>query len=299
MATDYCLATLALGKQYRLHAQLLALDVLEFGLGVPLVVLTDDVRSFDGLEGVKALAHRQDGLMHCFHDKRIVVRRALEHADAVVFMDADCRFLAPPGEALGEQLRPGLQAVNRLPILEKFAQEEEAEAAGRMPKRFNSARRRRGIVERAAARIGVDLQDVQWVEEMVFAVTRDGGREKAFLDTWDALAPYVQLRGYSYGEGESMGMAAERAGWKPAPLDGALAWAFKDYYAMRRIGAGDAVDPRLRRLLWQRKRIAGELAPRGLGRLVFRGRKMASAALRAPGMWLRGPRLRGPDGGPS
>ena len=72
---DFCFATLALGKKYRVLALLLAEDLEKYSPNTSFVILTDNPREFSGRSNVLAFKHRQQGVK-CWHDKRFVLAKA-------------------------------------------------------------------------------------------------------------------------------------------------------------------------------------------------------------------------------
>jgi hypothetical protein len=209
-----CFCTLAVHAPYRRRARLLCADVAP----TPFVVLTDEPGDFADLP-VKAIPHTPTGPMAvdyrerpeltgggraatAYHDKRFVLRAALEDFDTAIFVDADSRM--DPLPPLGV-FPPGLAVRPAEP--ETIAAHLQAWGAGRLPAFEELARRLFGGVE--------VLQSAVWCYETCYAVTRDG-REPRFFDAWDLAAEYLHGRGLYSGEGGVMGLAAAYAGW---PVD--------------------------------------------------------------------------------
>ena len=209
-----CFCTLAIHDPYRRRARLLCGDAAP----APFVVLTDAPGDFADLP-VRAVRHAPTGPMAidylrrpdltgggrgaaAYHDKRFVLRAALEEFDTAIFVDADSRMEAPP--ALGV-FPPGLAVRPAAP--ESIASHLEAWGPGRLPVFEELARRLLGDVS--------VLQRAIWCGETCYAVTRDG-RDSRFFAAWDFAAEYLQDRGVYSGEGGVMGLAAACAGW---PVD--------------------------------------------------------------------------------
>jgi hypothetical protein len=192
---------------------------------VPWIVLTDKPEDFSGLR-VKALIHNPVGPMAidflttlpptgngrgrpAYHDKRFVLRTALQDFKTAIFVDADSR----------------IRAIPRLPVFPDgiaVSAELQTNVAGHLQK-WGTARRP-AFEELACALTGsVDiLESAKWCGEWLFAVTKDG-RESKFFDTWEYAAEFLHTREVFSGEGGVIGIAAAVAGWNP------------DYEAMRRL----------------------------------------------------------------
>lgn len=211
-SVSFC--TLAIHAPYRRRARRLCLDVGP----VPFVVLTDEPADFADLP-VRAVHHVATGPMAidyaerpawtgatydgrgaaAYHDKRFVLRLALEHFDTAIFLDADSRVRRLP--RLGE-FPPGLAVRPREP--ESVEAHLRSCGPARLPAFEDLARELMGT----PAALGGAI----WCEEACYAVTRDG-RESAFFAAWDFAAGFLQNRGVYSGEGGVMGLAAAHAGW--------------------------------------------------------------------------------------
>lgn len=206
-----CVCTLAIHAPYRRRARLLCADVAS----TPFVVLTDEPEDFADLP-VRAIRHAPTGPMAvdylrrpeltgggraatAYHDKRFVLRAALEEFDTAIFVDADSRI--DPLPALGA-FPPGLAVRPGVP--ETIDAHLQAWGAGRRPAFEELARRLLGDAQA--------LQTALWCYETCYAVTRDG-REARFFEAWDLAADFLQSTGLYSGEGGVMGLAAAVAGW--------------------------------------------------------------------------------------
>jgi hypothetical protein len=63
-----------------------------------------------------------------------------------------------------------------------------------------------------AAKLDIDLSQVNFVGESLFAVTASGNQAQAFIQQWHLIARYLELRGIHAGEGNTIGIAAAKAG---------------------------------------------------------------------------------------
>ncbi|BDA73678.1 hypothetical protein RIVM261_039320 [Rivularia sp. IAM M-261] len=70
------------------------------------------------------------------------------------------------------------------------------------------------ITRQAAKKLDLDKdwENIKFVYEYLFAVTKDNGKEDKFIEYWGKLAPYFELNGVLDGEGNAIGLAAAKAG---------------------------------------------------------------------------------------
>lgn len=246
-------ATLALGKEYRLLASLLALDLQDLAPRTPFVILTDCPSDFRIHPNVEAVRHVDRGVFGCYHDKRFVVAEALRRYGGCLFLDADCRLVAPPPDL--SSLGRGLHAAFPKSLYRKMTEEEERETNAHRA-RLNNAARRNQLLCAAASQLKVDLKHCMFVPESCFAIF---GEADAFLRTWDWLARRFMLRGWPWGEGRSIALAAESAGWTVTQIQPDVrAWLWNDQFAAkgdfqrlqqeRRLAAGVGRRSRLHRI---------------------------------------------------
>ncbi|QLE56035.1 hypothetical protein [Nostoc sp. TCL26-01] len=196
---DYCFCTLALRKRYRLLAQQLASDLEKYAPGKTLLVLTDEPSDFRDQANVMAFKHRQRGILHCYHDKSLVMEVALSKFYAAVYIDADTRILSPIPQGLKWQ--PGITAghcENLVGHVSKYTPE-------RLPH-----------ISKAAANLNLEIETVNYVGECLFIIARDEGKEIEYLKYWATIGRYLELRGIHAGSGNAMGLAAAKVGWNVA-----------------------------------------------------------------------------------
>ncbi|MEO7270818.1 MAG: hypothetical protein ABIX28_25725 [Vicinamibacterales bacterium] len=206
-----CFCTLAVHAPYRARARRLCAASPHLAW----VVLTDDPSEFAGLP-VHARFHQPTGPMAqdyldrlgetgngrgaaAYHDKRFVLKAALERFDTAIFLDADSQIGPVPSL---DRLPPGLAIV---PLVRKtIADHLSTCGTWRLPAFEQVARELFGGVE--------VLHAAPWCHETCYAVTRDG-REPRFFEAWDQAAGAMQRQGVFSGEGGVMGLAAAFAGW--------------------------------------------------------------------------------------
>ncbi len=194
---QFCFCTLALGKKYRNLAKDLAADLAKFSTK-PLVILTEKPEDFSEFSQVQAFKHQQQSIA-CYHDKRYVIAKALSVYDTCVFVDADMRILK---EIAPMDWQPGISARSCANILQHYQPE-----SGR-PDRIKLLQ----LTEKIAQKFNLDLEQVNFVSEFMFAVTKDNGKEMKFLQLWEKIGNYFELNGVYGSEGSVIGLAAAACG---------------------------------------------------------------------------------------
>jgi hypothetical protein len=197
LKNEVAFCVLALGQKYRLFTKILAQDLENYAPTIPLVVGTDQPNDFADCKNVLAFQQFKQGILHCYHDKRFVIERTLSQFQTAIQIDADTRLT----HSLPEPFNwiPGITAGH----LENLANHIKAYN----PERFN-------IVQMLASKLGVSLDDALYVGESLFVITRDDGKERAFIEYWHQISRYLELRGIHSGEGAAIGLAAAKAGLK-------------------------------------------------------------------------------------
>ncbi|NJN21494.1 MAG: hypothetical protein HC812_10330 [Leptolyngbya sp. RL_3_1] len=194
MTRNFCFGVLALNPKYQALAKSLATDLATHGPGITLVVGTDNPGYFRNCSNVSAFQLHKRGILHCYHDKRFVIEKALTQFETVIQIDADTQITHPIPENIPSS--PGISAVHIQNILlhAQYAPE-------RLPH-----------FHQLAAKLDVDLSQVSFVGESLFAVSARGDQAQAFIQHWHLIARYLELRGIHAGEGNTIGIAAAKAG---------------------------------------------------------------------------------------
>jgi len=182
-------------------ARLLASDLATFAPDHSLVVATDAVEEFKDCPNVFAYQQARTGFFRCINDKRFAVSFALQHhAEEVVFIDADTRI----HKNLPEQVSSQAKIVTvYTPLLAEQANQE-------LPPKCARA------VNAAARSFGIDPTCTKFVMDNIFAVKRDNGREKIFLEVWNLVTRLFDFQGVNITDGYCMSIAAAVAGWSPS-----------------------------------------------------------------------------------
>ncbi len=191
----FCFCTLALGQKYRILAKQLAQDIEKFFPGTCLVVGTEQPKFFESCANVYAFQFRQRGILHCYHDKRFVIEKALLQYSTAIAIDADTRIT----EAIPTNLewKPGLTG-RSINIIEHVKRRN----LDRLP-----------TLELLANKLNLALENVFWVGESLLIVSQDNGKEIEFLKQWGKIGTYLELKGIHAGSGNAIGLAAATIGW--------------------------------------------------------------------------------------
>jgi len=230
---EFCFCSLALGHKYRSLALLLAKDLEKYSPHTSFIVLTDHPSDFSQQPNVLAFKHRQQGVS-CYHEKRFVIAKALSMFNSCIFMDADMRILAPVPQDMEWLRMPGVTARICDFMPERYSKVFDKTASVKICREFK-------VTQKAAEKFNLELNDqVKFVYEFLFAITKDAGKEIDFLNSWDVLAPYFELNGIYDAEGNAIGLAAAKAGLRVrwSAMDGVSF--FKDKTELVRIQKGQS-----------------------------------------------------------
>lgn len=202
--SSFCFCTAAFGDEYTRLAKLLANDLNQFASGYPFVVFTDRPKLLQEHPNVIAVKHWCRGVQP-YHERRFAIQHALSLSPSVMYLDADVRICAPITHALS--FEPGL-AARSCGGLQKH-----------MRKRFKKSsledQRKLHIVQQMAQRVNIDLSspDLKFINEFLFVVTADQGRELEFLKLWGELAIYADTLGMYKHPTYAMALAASKSGF--------------------------------------------------------------------------------------
>ena len=207
MNPDACFATLALGREYRFHAQRLALDLSIWAPAYHLLVLTDAPEEFKDLRNVTAEFHRNHGLLRSYHDKRFLIERSAREYPVCIVIDANTRILAPLPASLN--IPKGIAAFWTWPAHEQLTAEGSYETRGFKLASSNHIGR---SVKAAAATLQIDISKTPFLLEFMYAISTQGETLTHFLKVWNWLSVYFDYQGLSWSEGYAIGLAAASAG---------------------------------------------------------------------------------------
>lgn len=196
MKTDYCFCTLALGKQYRFFANELAEDLDRFAPGVTFLILTDKPSDFHESPVRLIFKHVQKGVMP-YHDKRFALQKALRLFETAIWIDCNSRIY---DNIPSMSFEPGLTMLTGWDF-QKWSQEILPKIRHQNSKKLFSKIIRKFDLEETSA--------ISVINEMLFAVKKDGFSIKDFIEKWDFCSKYLELRGLFVAEGASIGIAAK------------------------------------------------------------------------------------------
>lgn len=217
----FCFCTLALGENYCNLALELAKDLEEYSPNTYFIILTDKPQHFHKQTNILAFKHQQQSI-GCYHDKRFAIAKALSLFNSCIFIDADMRILAAVPNDLRWQ--PGITAkIVWHNIVKHNKNQVEID-----------------ILKKIARKYNWNLEDISFVHECLFVVTRDEGREIDFLLTWERIAAYCELNQFYRGEGHTIGLAAAKAGLQIRSDPMAEIYFFKDKLELQKIKQGEA-----------------------------------------------------------
>jgi hypothetical protein len=199
-----CFCTSAFGEKYNLMARLLAQDLEEFAPGCCFVVYTDRPQLFQSNLNVHAVKHSCRGVLS-YHERRFAIWHALSISSSVIYLDADVRICAPVPTNL--DFLPGLTA-RSCGSLQKHLQGQFK----RNPE-SSALQHKQHVIERMAHQVGVDIgsPELKFINEFLFVIKADEGRELEFLKLWGNLAIYADTLGMHKHPTYAMALAAMKS----------------------------------------------------------------------------------------
>ncbi len=195
MNPQVCFSVLALQPKYQQLAKKLAADVAKFSPETTLVIGTDNPEAFRDCPNVSAFNLHKKGVLHCYHDKRFVIARALQQFKVVIQIDADTQITGPLPDSVN--LSPGISGSY---LANMVAHSEK----------YNPVRL--GHLKKLAHKLDLDPNGITFVGEALFAISASDEQATEFISQWDRLARYLELHGLHSAEGNAIGLAAAKAG---------------------------------------------------------------------------------------
>ena len=193
---NFCFCTLALGAKYRKLAINLAVDLERYGKGIQLVVGTDNIQNFQAQKNIILIRIERRSILHCYNDKRIILEKSLSLFNSAIYIDADTQII----QSIPNQIDFPAGIVGCYRDFTTHVNKYRPQDLGKL--------------QNLAHKLNISLQNVNWIGEALFIVTRDNGKEQEFLTLWQKMALYLELRGMHAGEGNIMGLAAAKVGWQ-------------------------------------------------------------------------------------
>lgn len=182
-------------------AQLLATDLAQFAPDHVLILYTNQPHHFAAQANVHVVNHARRGVLP-YHERRFAIAAALKLVPTVMYLDADVRICAPIPPDL--QFLPGLTARSCGNLHQHLqAQQQRHPGSAQLRHKMN-------VIEKMAHRIGVDPAhpDLKFINEFLFVVQQDQGREQQFLQLWGDLAIYADTLGLHKHPTYAMALAA-------------------------------------------------------------------------------------------
>lgn len=203
---DFCFCTFTSGPIYRALTKLLALDLEKYAPGIAFIVLTDKPEDFNKNSNVLAFKHNRQAISY-HHERRFSIAKSLSMYNSCIYLDADIRICAPVPKDM--QWLPGITARSCTYMINHIQEQIQKKAPHRSKKIEDFE-----FYKKMACRLGLDIEAdrVMYLNEFLFVVTRDSGKELEFLRYWDKLAIYSALNGHFEDPGFPIGMAAKKSG---------------------------------------------------------------------------------------
>ncbi|MEB3884269.1 hypothetical protein [Lyngbya sp. CCY1209] len=206
---DFCFCTFAAGKVYRNLVKNLIQDCQKYAPGTPFILLTDRPGDFSDIKNndVLIFGHKRQGVL-CYHERRFAIANALSKFNSCMYLDADIRICALIPDNLS--WFPGITARSCTSMMKHIRGRLDKTNPPRLTlvKEFN-------FYKDMAKKIGLDLEKdpITFVNEFLFVVTRDGGKEIEFLEQWQKLALYAELHQHHKHPAYAIGLAAAKVGF--------------------------------------------------------------------------------------
>lgn len=204
---DFCFCTYAGGSTYRTFAKNLINDIQKYAPGISIIIFTDKPEDFTTFSHALVYKHERKGVLH-YHERRFAIAKALSMFKSCMYIDADVRICAP---FVHREWLPGITARSCCDMKKHFQKRMDNSNPN-----LTQVIRKYNFVKLLAQKIGIDLEqeEVKWIYEFLFVVTQDSGKELEFLEYWDKLALYCELKGLNKHPAYAMGLAATKAGLK-------------------------------------------------------------------------------------
>jgi hypothetical protein len=200
-----CFCTAAFGNKYVSLAKLLASDLYQFAPNHPFVVITDKPIAFQNQPNVIAIEHWCRGVL-AYHERRFAIKYALSLSSTVMYFDADVRICSPIPHNL--DFNPGLTARSCGDMKKHLRQQFDK------PILSQKLQRKQHIITKMAEKAGIylDSSSVKFINEFLFVVKADDGRELDFLQLWGEFAIYADTLGLHKHPTYAMALAAVKSG---------------------------------------------------------------------------------------
>ncbi len=193
---NFCFCGLALGKKYRDCAVNVGKDLAKYHPGIQYVILTDRAEDFKQSSNIIPIQHSQDSIMFPYHDRRLVIKIALETYDMTIQIDTDIKFkkqLLLPSEILQVKGVTG-NIKNLKQHLSKWQPDNLYH------------------YQKVAEKLDIDFDNAPYLGEFVFAVSRFQGIETDWIEQWGKIGRYLELHKIHGADGPAIGLAMLKSG---------------------------------------------------------------------------------------
>jgi len=205
---NFCFCTFAAGPIYRSLVKNLVSDIEKYAPGTTFILFTDKPSEFSNNSHVLGFKHKRQGIS--FHyERRFAIAKALSMFNSCMYLDADVRICAPVSQHIvAREWLPGITARSCTSMTKHFRTLINDSPPPSMVRKFE-------FTKKMARKLDLDLEadQVPFINEFLFVVTRDAGREVEFLKQWEKLATYCELNGIHDAPAFAMGLAATKVGF--------------------------------------------------------------------------------------
>ncbi|HEY9800195.1 MAG TPA: hypothetical protein V6D25_07535, partial [Leptolyngbyaceae cyanobacterium] len=201
-----CFCTAAFGEEYIHLAKLLAEDIDKFVPGHIFVVVTNKPKFFQNQPNVIAIKHWCRGVKP-YHERRFAIQHALSLSSTVMYLDADVRICSPLPKDLN--FLPGLTARSCGDMRKHLQKYFDT------PVLTSKLQRKKYIIESMGNKLGIDIysSSLKFINEFLFVIKPDEGREIEFFRLWGELAIYADTLGLHNNPTYAMALAAMKSGF--------------------------------------------------------------------------------------
>ncbi len=204
---DFCICTYVAGKTYRSLAKNLIVDLAKYAPEIPFIIYTDKPQEFENYSNVLVFGHKRQGVLY-YHERRFAIQKALSMFKSCMYIDSDVRICAPIPE---REWLGGITARSCTSMTKHF--QEMMNKTNPPPVK---AVKRFEVFNKMAKKMDVDIETekVTWINEFLFVVTRDAGKEEEFLKHWEKISLYAEVNGLHKHPAYAMGLAATKANFE-------------------------------------------------------------------------------------
>lgn len=204
---DFCICTYVAGNTYRSLVKNLIGDLAKYAPEIPFIIYTDKPQEFNHYSNVLVFGHKRQGILY-YHERRFAIQKALSMFKSCMYIDSDVRICAPIPQ---REWLPGITARSCTSMIKHFQ-----ERINKTNPPSVSATQKFEFFQKMAKKLDVDIdtEKVSWINEFLFVVTRDSGREEDFLKNWEKISLYAEVNGLHKHPAYAMGLAATKANFE-------------------------------------------------------------------------------------